>query len=158
MISNKTAEVALTAVKAQIDGGFLYLFAGPVPADADDALDMASQHTQVVRLTNNNDGSTGLTFDAPVGAGMAKSAAETWLGTVAFDGAESASSALAPTFYRFCAAGDDGRSAGSTARLQGTVGGPASTASIVLSSDTVTANGTNTQGVGIFNVTMEAVG
>lgn len=154
MSSDALANLMLSALKDQLDGGFLYIFAGPVPADADDALDMGADHTQVIALTNNNDGITGLTFDAPVGGILSKAASEDWVGTVTFDGADGSMSTLAPTFYRFCASSDDGRSAGGlTPRLQGTVGGPASSARIKLDTDTVTANGSNTKGLSSFVVT-----
>lgn len=154
MSSDALANLMLSTLKDQLDGGFLYIFAGSVPADADDALDMLNEHTQLVMLTVGNDGITGLTFDAPVGGVLAKAAGEDWVGTVTFDGADGTMPTLTPTFYRFCANGDNGRSAGSaTPRLQGTVGGPASSARIKLDTDTVTANGSNTKGLSSFVVT-----
>ena len=72
-ISDFTGDAVLTAIKNEVDGGRLYLFSGPVPASADDPLDMDNVHTQIAEFTAGNDGMTGLTFAAPVGAGMLKS-------------------------------------------------------------------------------------
>lgn len=103
-------------------GGFLHFFAGPVPATPDAALNMATDHTLLVTESVGGDGVTGLTFDAATGGALPKAAAETWTGTATFSGAGSASAELSATFFRFCAAGDNGQGAGSGPRLQGTVG------------------------------------
>jgi len=144
------SEVALTAIKAALDGGRMYWFSGAVPASAADALDMVTEHTQLVEMTESGDGLTGLTFDPPAGDSMLKAAAEAWTGLVEFDGAEDAATTLTATFYRFCAAGDDGRGAATGPRLQGTIG-PAGS-DIPMASPDLTANGTNTQGVSYFAV------
>lgn len=151
-ISDYTAQAALAALKAELDGGNLYLFAGPVPADADDALDMGASHTQIAKFTESNDGTTGLTFDAPAGAGMSKAAAEVWEALVAFDGVEDSETTLTPTFWRFCTAGDDGRAAATDARLQGTAGGPTTDLPCAAQTD----NGTNTVSVDTFAVVIDA--
>ncbi|WP_251267931.1 hypothetical protein, partial [Enterobacter hormaechei] len=64
MISIPLAQALLGQVKNALDGGFLYVFAGPVPASADDALDMVGSHTQLAKLSVSGGG---LTFSAPVG-------------------------------------------------------------------------------------------
>lgn len=151
-------DAMLAAMKAELDGGFLYLFAGPVPAGPSVALDLGSTHTQVAVLSESGDGITGLTFDAPSGGLMVKAGAETWEGLVAFDGAEDGETTLSPTFFRFCPDGDDGRGAGAGPRLQGLVGGPSSGADLRIGADTVTANGTNTVGVGIAEVNLVSSG
>lgn len=151
-ISDSTASAALAAIKGQLDGGRLYLFAGPVPADADDALDMVTAHTQIAKFTKSNDGSTGLTFTSPAGAGMFKTPSETWEATIAFDGADSGTSTLSPTFWRFGAAGDDCRGAATGPRLQGTAGGPLTS----LPCGDQTDNGANTLSVDTFVVAMDA--
>lgn len=156
-ISYETAELLLNQLRTELNDGFLYLFSGPVPATADEALDMVNDHTQLVRMTESGDGSTGLSFETPVQNVMVKAAAEDWSGLVAFDGAEDNKSTLTPTFYRFCSAGDDGRAAATAPRLQGTVGGPTSNADFVLTSgDSLTDNGTNTQGASFFRVILDA--
>lgn len=148
------SEIALAAVKDALDGGRMYWFSGAVPASADMALDMVTEHTQLVEMTESGDGSTGLTFEAPSGNSMTKSASEVWRGLIAFDGAEDGSTTLPATFFRFCPAGDDGRGAAAGPRLQGVIG-PAS-AEIPLANPDLTANGANTQGVSYFAVIEDA--
>lgn len=149
------SEIALAALKDELDGGRMYWFSGPVPASSDDPLDMGDDHTQLVMMTESGDGSTGLTFDAPSGNAMTKAAAETWSGLIAFDGAESGETTLTATFYRFCAAGDNGRGAASSPRLQGTIGGPGS--GIPMVSAELTRNGSNTQGMSYFAVVEDSI-
>lgn len=152
---SKASEVMLSALKTELDGGRMYWFAGPVPASADDALDMDNDHTQLVEMTESGDGVTGLTFDSPVGNAMTKAAGETWSGLISFDGAEDEESTLTATFYRFCADGDDGRGAATGPRLQGTIGGPGS--DIPVTSAELTDNGVNTQGMSYFAVIEDAI-
>ena len=151
-ISNTLATAALASVKSELDGGRLYLFAGTVPADADDALDMGTTHTQIVEFTVDGDGTTGLTFASPSGTGMSKTLAEVWQGLVDFDGFASAPGPLTPTFWRFGAPGDDCRGAASGPRLQGTAGAPYSDLPVSPQTD----NGTNTLTVDTFAVVIEA--
>ncbi len=132
-----------------LDGGFLYVFAGPVPASADAALDMVGSHTQLAKLSVTG---SGLTFSAPVGNVLPKAPSEQWEGLIAFEGANAGAPSLSPSFYRFCSAADDGRGSATGVRLQGTAGGPASNAAVLFSSDVMTANGSNSTGVSIFNV------
>ena len=149
---------ALSGMKAKLDGGRMYYFAGPVPASAEDALNMSSQHTRVVEFTVDDDGSTGLTFAAPSGGFLPKAEGEAWVGTVEFVGAQGSETVLTPTFYRFCAAGDDGTGAATTPRVQGTIGGPSSSADIKLSDGTtVTANGSNTRSLSIWGINLTSV-
>ena len=147
----------LNAAKTALDGGFFYCFAGAVPTNAADALNVATTHTQLFRLTVGGDGTTGLTFETAAAAVLAKETTEVWSGLVAFDGFADASATLTPTFFRFCPAGDDGRGAGSGVRLQGTVGGPASSADVKLGTDTVTDNGSNTQALDGFVVNLSSL-
>lgn len=145
-----TSEIALAAIKTALDGGRMYWFSGAVPANASAALDMVSEHTQLVEMTESGDGTTGLTFAAPSGDSMLKDGTEVWRGLIEFDGAEDAATTLPATFYRFCAAGDDGRGAASGPRLQGTIG-PAGS-DIPMANTDLTANGANTQGMSYFAV------
>lgn len=152
--NTKLLDQMLTATKTALDGGKLYLFAGNVPADADVALDMAATHTQLAVITEDDSGS-GLTFDAAVAGTLPKAASENWEGLIDFDGHESGSTTLTATFFRFCPAGDDGRDAGgTTARIQGTIGGPSSAADLKLTTTALTRNGSNTTGAAIFNITL----
>lgn len=142
---------ALNGMKAALDGGNLYYFAGAVPADANDALNMSTTHTQVAKFTESNDGTTGLTFQTATAGTLPKTPAEDWKATVALDGFD-AGPTITPTFFRFCPAGDNGRGAGSGARVQGTLGGPSSGAFIELVSASVTANGSNTVSLPIYSI------
>ena len=131
-----------TGLKEQFDDGFLFLFAGPIPATADEALDMGADHTEVVKISVDGDGVTGLTFNAPASGVLSKATAETWTGTATFDGADDGEASLTPSFYRFCAAADTGRGAadGTTGyRIQGTVTGLTGGGDLVLGSASITA-------------------
>lgn len=147
----KLFQDALTAVRTSIGGGALYLYAGTVPANADDALDMVNTHTELAIIEANGGP---LAFDPPVGNVLSKAAADTWEGLIAFDGKEAASGTLTATFFRLCPSGDNGRSAGTGPRVQGTVGGAASAADLKLSNPALTANGTNKVGTAIFNLNL----
>lgn len=148
----------LAGLKSTLDGGKLYVFAGAVPADASAALNTTTTHTQVAVFTEANDGTTGLTFGTPVGGLITKDGTEVWSGTVLFDGVDDSETTLTPTFFRFCEDGDDGRGVATGARIQGTVGGPSSGADFRLGADTVTANGTNTVGAAVFEVSIVSLG
>lgn len=145
------ATAMLAALKSELDGGYLYIFAGTVPADCSDALDMATDHTQVVRISVGG-AAVGITFDAPTANTLSKAAAETWSGLVEFDGTVAGPGTITPTFWRLCGPGDNGRSASNVLpRLQGTVGGPASSADLRLGDGTtMTDNGANTRSLPIF--------
>lgn len=151
-------ETMLGEAKNAFDGGFLHIYAGPVPTTPDEPLDMDNDHTLVARLTEQNDGTTGLTFDAPVGDTLAKADAEVWEGTVAFNGAEDGETTLTPVFFRFATSGDDPSDAAVGPRIQGTVGGPSSAADLRLGAATLTDNGSNTVGVAIFTLRLSNLG
>lgn len=157
LATSQLLDAMLDALKSELDGGFLYIFAGTLPANAAAALDTGAIHTQVAQLTESNDGTTGLTFETAAGGLLVKEGTETWEATITFDGADAAETTLTPTFFRFCPTGDDGRGAASGPRLQGTVGGPSSGMDLRLGADTLTDNGTNTVGVGIFEVGIGSV-
>lgn len=156
--SDSFAEAALDGAGAALAGCFVYYFAGPVPANAGDALDMVAQHTQVARLTEGNDGTTALNFAAASGRILPKAPAEEWEGTVSFDGAEDSETTLAPTFFRICVGADTGRDASSAVRVQGTLGGPSSGADIELGSASLTDNGSNTVGLSSYYIGAEFLG
>lgn len=157
-MTSHAAEAMLAALKSELDGGFLYFFAGPVPDGPDDALDMDNDHTQVAMLTESADGVTGLTFAAPVDHTITKDPLEDWRAVVAFDGADDGETSLTPTFFRFCTSSDDGRGAATAPRLQGTIGGPNSTADVRLSTDSLTANGVNETGLAGFTISLASLG
>ena len=156
-INPDLAAAMLAGVKTALDGGFIYIFAGSVPSGPDIALDMVTDHTQLAMLSVDGDGVTGLTFASPVGATLSKNGDE-WSGLVAFDGAESGETSLTPTFFRFCPSGDNGRGAATTERLQGTAGGPNSSADMKLGSEQLTDNGSNTTSAAIFNYRVGSLG
>lgn len=100
-----------TSVKEALGGGFIYFYAGTVPADADAALDMTvttGVHTQLAKIaadaTPVADGITGLTFDAVTNGALPKAPAQTWAGIIDFvgkDQAQAGVSALTASFFRF---------------------------------------------------------
>lgn len=152
--ASKNGILNSTGVKEQLDLGFLYIYAGPIPATADAALDMVNDHTELVKISVSG-GATGLTFATPSAGVVSKNGGEVWTGTCAFSGADGATSTLTPTFYRFCAAGDDGRGTADAStgyRVQGSVGGPSSGADLQLGTDTLTDG--NTQPIGAFSITI----
>ena len=134
-LSTATRNAALngTGFKEQFDGGFIFIFAGAAPANADTALNMASTHTRIVKISKDGDDVTGLTFAAPTGGVLSKTGAHSWQGVAAFSGFEAAASSLGGVFYRLCAAGDNGQGAadGTTGyRIQGSVGAASSGADL----------------------------
>lgn len=126
-------------VSELLTGGTLHAFSGPVPATADAALDIGGAHTLLVSIN----GGGGLNFKTPANGVLAKADAQTWSGTFLANGV--------PSFYRLCASGDTGATAGgaTTYRLQGTAGGPTDGAELdvganpVVSGNTVTLNVAN---------------
>lgn len=155
-----------SSVKEQLDGGFIYFFAGPVPANADDALDMVGSHTQLAKIAADavpaDAGTVGLNFEASASGGsIVKSATQTWAGKVNFDGKDAASAGVSPlvaTFFRHVAAADTGRGAGSgsTPRIQGTLG--VQGADINLASVSLSDNNTNTTGIATYEVRLPLAG
>ena len=150
------ADAILAEVKSVFDGGLIYVFAGPVPSSSDTALNMVDDHTELCVISVGDTG-TGITFAAPSGGVLSKNPSEEWEGLVDFDGAEAAETSLAPTFYRLCTSGDNGRGAASNPRIQGGCGGPTSSAPVKFDTDTFTDNGTNKKGIGIFTIPVEVV-
>lgn len=124
-VSDSLANFALDGVAAGLNGGRLFLFAGPVPLAPYDPLEMATEHTELVVVSLDGAGG-GLNFAPAVDGRLSKATIEVWKGQAAFNGAQSGEAALVPTFFRFCAAGDNGRAGALLPRLQGTVGAPGS--------------------------------
>lgn len=129
------------SMKAGLDSGFLYIFSGPVPASADDAIDGSS--VMLVKISVGGDGTTGLTFSATATGGvLTKTSSETWEGTIAATGTA--------TFYRFCEASDAGTASSTTAkRVQGTVGTTVASEGVLVSTSLTSGN---TQTVSLFQV------
>ena len=122
--SDSLANFALDGIADALQGGRLYLYAGPVPLAPYDPLNMG-EHTELAVVSLAGEGG-GLSFAAAADGLLEKAVLEVWKGEATFDGAESAEPALVPTFFRFCASGDNGRGGALTPRLQGTVGAPGS--------------------------------
>lgn len=100
------------SLKATMALGFLKIYAGTVPATADEAIPGGA--TLLCTISVNSTG-VGVSFDAAAVAGvLSKAPAEVWSGV-------NAASGMA-TFYRHTAVGDDGTLSTTQARLQGTVG------------------------------------
>lgn len=153
----RTAMLGTQGVSELLTNGKIYIFSGPVPATADAALDMGASHTQVAVISDAG-GSGGLTFETATNGVLSKLNSQTWQGTIAFDGAQSASANLPATFWRFCATGDTGRTAGgaSTYRVQGTAGGPADGAEMDVGTAALIPNGTNKVTLTVGNIRLPA--
>lgn len=110
------ANLVTGSVKSLMDDGFLYLFDGPIPATANEAINGGSQ--LVAKISVDDDGTTGLTFNATPSNGVIfKTAAEAWEGE--------AVATTTMTFFRFCGdPTDDGEGVGTSGqyRWQGTIG------------------------------------
>lgn len=145
-LSENLATAIAAEVKSGLDGGFLFIFSGPVPANADEALDSnpgPGQHVTLVMVSVDDDGVTGLTFDAPATGDLYKAAAEVWEGTILQSGAAS--------FYRFVEPGDDPYAAGSgKSRIQGLCGTSPFSSDLVLPTVNLTAGGGSTVPISIF--------
>ena len=97
-----------SSLKGILDGGFLDIYSGTIPATADDALTGA---TLLCRVSN---GGSGLTFDTnAVGGVLSKNPSEVWQGLNTASGVAS--------FFRFVSASDTGAASDTEERIQGTV-------------------------------------
>jgi hypothetical protein len=95
------------SLEAALANGTLNIYAGTVPATADDAIGGAT-----LLLTIDN--TTGINMETTaVGGVLTKLASETWTGTVASTGTAA--------FYRHVASGDTGVSSTTEKRIQGTI-------------------------------------
>jgi hypothetical protein len=97
------------SLKSTMALGFINIYAGTVPADADASIGSA---TLLCTISNNSTG-TGLTLDTAAAGVLPKTSSETWSGVNAASGTAS--------FYRHVAVGDDGTASTTQARLQGSV-------------------------------------
>jgi hypothetical protein len=100
-------------LKTLFDGGFIKVYSGTVPANADAA---RSGATELVMYTVDDDGTTGLDLDTAAASGaIAKAPAQTWSGTAGASGTA--------TFWRYEQTGDTGNASTTELRIQGTIGG-----------------------------------
>lgn len=104
----RNAMLVTGSFKSQMDGGFINIYAGTVPADADASLGSA---VLLCHVTKNSDGTTGLTIAATADGGAVTKANEVWGGTNAASGTAS--------FWRFVKTGDTGALSITDLRLQG---------------------------------------
>jgi len=97
-------------LKTIFAAGFIKIYGGAVPPDADSALGSA---TLLCTISNNSTG-TGINFASAAASGvLQKASAEVWSGVNAASGTA--------TFFRHVAVGDDGTSSTTQARIQGLV-------------------------------------
>lgn len=111
----RNALLGTSPLQTLINSSKLYVYSGPVPADADAALDASC-----ALLATVSNGGTGVTFAAPTNGVLQKTAAETWTGAITTSGNAA--------FYRLCVGTDDGSAAASAGnyRVQGSIGTDAS--------------------------------
>lgn len=128
------------SMKAGLAGGFLKIYKGAVPADAD----AAATGTLVLTVSVNSDGVTGLSMAAAAAAGVLAKAAEVWSGVVEAGGPHTAA------YFRFVTAADDGTLSTTQRRLQGTIG--TAGADMNLASTELTSGATRT--IDYFNVAL----
>ncbi len=149
----RTAMLDTQGVSELLSEGKIYVFSGTVPANADAALDMVGTHTLLVVISDNG-GADGLNFAAAASGVLAKDGSQTWKGTIDFTGFGAGGGPLGATFFRFCAAGDNGQGAGggSSYRIQGTAGGPTDGAEMDVGSSALVDNGTNEVTLTVGNI------
>lgn len=120
------------SLKATLAGGFVKIYSGTVPADADTAI--AGGNTLLCTVSVNSTG-TGVTFATAASNGvLLKNASEVWSGVNAASGTA--------TFYRHVTASDTGASSTTEARIQGTIG--LAGTDMVLTSTTLSSGATQT--------------
>lgn len=118
------------SLKSLMALGFVKIYSGAVPADADAAV----SGTLLCTISNNSTG-TGINMAAAAAAGvLEKLASETWSGVNAASGTA--------TYYRHVAVGDTGALSTTEPRLQGLVGTVG--VEMNLSSTTLTSGATQT--------------
>ena len=96
------------SLKSQLDGGFIKIYAGTVPSDADSSIGAA---VLLCTITKNGDGTTGLSMASVAALGAISKANEVWQGVNALSGTA--------TFWRFVKTGDTGAASTTEVRLQG---------------------------------------
>lgn len=109
----RTALATTQSLRAALNGGFIRMYTGAVPASADASLGSA------VLINEISAGGSGspltLELTAPSGV-VTKSVGEVWTGSNLANGT--------PTFFRYVLDGDVGDASTTAVRFQGSVGGP----------------------------------
>ena len=126
--------------KNQMDLGFIKIYAGAVPADADSALGSAI----LLCTVSLNSTATGLTIAATATAGAVSKANEVWSGVNATSGTA--------TFWRHVLTGDTGVLSTTEKRLQGI----AATSGSELVMTSTTLSGGATQTIDYYSVALPA--
>lgn len=114
------------SMKGSLDSGFIYIYSGGVPGDADKAL--TGNNTMLCKISIGSS-STGLTLEAGTTGLVKKPTASVWSGTVVSDGV--------PTFFRHVSATDTGIESTTEPRIQGSVGLVGTDADLTLASLTM---------------------
>jgi hypothetical protein len=94
-----------------LNGGFLNIYAGTVPADADASLGGA---VLLATVSVDGGGTVGLSFGTPAVSGVLSKTAANWSGTVLVGGTAA--------FFRWIITGDAGDASTAAIRMQGTAG------------------------------------
>lgn len=154
----KNALLQSKSLKEALETGsglYLYYFAGPVPATADEALDATAttgDHTQLVKMGADStavaDSSVPLQLAATATGGyITKLSSQTWHGIITRSGKNNGAGSDEATFFRLCGGGDNGRTLSTTAiRIQGTIG-ESGDVDILVGDATMTDNGANVRGL-----------
>lgn len=130
-------------LKSILASGFIKIYSGTVPADADTAI--AGGNTLLCTISVSSTG-TGLTFATSASSGVIlKNASEVWSGVNAASGTAS--------FYRHVTSADTGASSTTEARIQGAIG--LAGAEMNLSSTSLTSGATQT--VDYYAIALPAV-
>jgi hypothetical protein len=104
----RNAILTTGSLKSQLDGGFIKIYAGSIPTDADQTLGSAVLLTTI----SVSSGGTGLTMATPAtGGALTKTTSEVWSGVNAASGTAA--------FWRFVKTGDTGILSTTDLRLQG---------------------------------------
>lgn len=131
------------SLKAALDGGFIKIYGGSVPIDADAAIaDEVAQ--RLCTITKDSDGTTGLTLASTASSGTVTKANEIWGGNNSATGDA--------TFWRFYKTGDTGGASTSAIRLQGL----AATSGSELVMTSIRLDSGSPQAISYFSVSLPA--
>jgi len=112
----KNAVLDTNSLKTSLDDGYIKVYSGTIPADADAALGAA-----VLLNTYSDNGAAagagnGLDLDTSAASGaISKAPAQVWKGT--------AVATATASFWRYVQLADDGSASATQQRIQGTIGG-----------------------------------
>lgn len=133
--------LAVGSLKSQLDGGFIKIYSGTAPSDADAAIGSAPL---LCTISVGGDGVTGLSLSGtPLGGSISK-AAELWQGTNVAGGTAS--------FWRYIQTGDTGAASTTEIRLQGNAA--TSGSELVMTSIALSSGATQT--IDFFTVALPA--